>query len=104
MLLRKLTALRSWLCQSALPINNGRRDRAVRIHVEQLEDRLTPSAGAREQYMLELVNRLRLNPAAELPLLLNSTDPNVQSALSFFNVDTSVLQTQWSSLVAAPPL
>ena len=54
--------------------------------------------------MLELVNRMRANPAAELPILLNSNDPNVTSALSYFNVNLSVLQSQWSTLTSEPPL
>jgi hypothetical protein len=72
--------------------------------VEALEDRRTPSAGVREQFLLELVNRVRENPAAELPLLLNSTDPGVQLALSYFKVNKQVLAQQWSTLKPAPPL
>src|SRR5438552_2526310 len=75
--------------------------------VENLESRVLLSVNepsAREQLALELINRARANPAAELPLLLNSTDPNVQNALSAFGVDRNALQTAWGSLVAAPPL
>ena len=72
--------------------------------MELLEDRVTPSAGVREQYMLELINRMRENPAAELPILLNSSDPAVNSALADFHVDRSVLQSQWNTLVPAPAL
>lgn len=54
--------------------------------------------------MLELLNRMRENPAAELPILLNSNDADVNGALAYFNVNRSVLQTQWNSLVPAPAL
>jgi uncharacterized protein YkwD len=58
----------------------------------------------REQELLELINRMRLAPAAELALLLNSADPNIASALSYFNVDQNILQTQWNQLTPAAPL
>src|SRR3954463_648352 len=74
--------------------------------VEPLEVRrlfaLDPSA--REQEMLELVNRMRTNPQAELSLLTNSSNTDVNSAISFFHVDTSALASQWSSLTAVQPL
>lgn len=80
---------------------------------EQLEPRLvlalTPTA--EEQYMLELINRMRLNPAAELDLLTNSLtgearsdDPDINAALDFFNVSGPALVSQWATLTAAPPL
>ncbi|MBX9678136.1 MAG: hypothetical protein K2X38_05175 [Gemmataceae bacterium] len=77
---------------------------SCRVSFESLEDRLTPAVGAREQYMLELINRMRENPAAELPLLLNSGDPDVASALSYFGVNQTMLADQWALLTAAPPL
>src|SRR6266496_2410529 len=98
-----IARLRAWLVNSA-PRKSRQRARTVRVRVEQLEDRITPSAGLREQYMLELVNRMRENPAAELPILLNSSDPDVNSALAYFNVNRSVLQSQWNTLVPAPAL
>jgi FG-GAP-like repeat/Cysteine-rich secretory protein family len=59
---------------------------------------------AREQELLELINRMRINPAAELPLLLNSTDPQVINNLAGWGVDRNLLATQWSTLTAASPL
>jgi hypothetical protein len=53
---------------------------------------------AQEQQMLELVNRMRQAPAAELNILLNSGDPNIDNALTFFNVDRNILNQQWSQL------
>ena len=58
----------------------------------------------REQFMLELLNRMRMNPADELDILLNSGDPFIDSALLAFEVDQDVLQQQWDTLAAAPPL
>jgi Ca2+-binding RTX toxin-like protein len=63
-----------------------------------------------EQEMLELLNRMRMNPSAELGLLINSldpigsVDPDVNSAIRFFGVDGNVLSSQWSQLTPVPPL
>jgi hypothetical protein len=76
----------------------------VAPRLEALEDRTLLAAGIQEEYALELINRLRTNPQAELPLLLNSTDPNVQNALTFFHVDRTVLAQQWASLTPVQPL
>lgn len=81
--------------------------------LEELEPRVLMvfNPAPREQYMLELLNRMRANPAAELGLLTNSlgnpagsANPDVDAALLFFGVSGTVLQEQWQSLVAAPPL
>jgi uncharacterized protein YkwD len=72
---------------------------------ETLESRtLLSGPSAREQQMLELINRLRLHPAAELPLILQSKDPDVQNALSFFHVDVNALKGQWAGLTPVAPL
>ena len=79
---------------------------------------LTPVGPARaaapgddEQLMLEMLNRLRWNPAAELHVMANidlgppatwgltrSSDPAVHSALVFFDVDADTLASQWATL------
>ncbi len=67
---------------------------------------------AQEQELLELINRMRLNPQEELQILLDSSDPNHQSydptidrALKYFNVNINTLKTQWSKLpIAVAPL
>ncbi|MDY6898489.1 MAG: Calx-beta domain-containing protein, partial [Cyanobacteriota bacterium] len=59
---------------------------------------------AKEQYMLELINRMRINPEAEYDLLVNSGDEDIESALGFFNVDLNVLQSQWDILQPAQPV
>src|SRR4051812_8163887 len=73
--------------------------------MERLEPRtLLSGPSPREQQMLELINRLRAHPAQELPLILNSRDPDVQNALNFFGVDRNVLAKQWASLTPEAPL
>ncbi|HEY7117985.1 MAG TPA: CAP domain-containing protein [Tepidisphaeraceae bacterium] len=77
------------------------------VKLETLESRTLLSAAGptpREQQMLEFLNRLRAHPAQELPLILNSKDPDIQRALSFFKVDRKALANQWTSLSAVPPL
>jgi hypothetical protein len=96
------TFVRDWLGPKTRTAVRKRAN--YRIAFDSLEDRLTPTAGAREQYMLELINRMRENPAAELPILLNSGDADVASAMSYFGVDRTMLANQWAQLTAAPPV
>jgi hypothetical protein len=78
---------------------------AHRKAFEDLEPRtLLSGPSPREQQMLELINRLRTRPAAELPLILNSKDPDIQNALSFFKVDRAELAKQWAGLTPVAPL
>lgn len=73
--------------------------------IERLESRtLLSGPSPREQQMLELINRLRSHPAEELPLILNSKDPDIQNALNFFGVDRGVLAKQWAGLTREAPL
>jgi len=73
---------------------------------ERLEARqlLAVNPTADEQEMLELINRMRTNPAAELSLLTKSTDADVNAAIAFFKVNMTVLASQWAKLKAAQPL
>jgi len=80
------------------------RDHRALLYLEHLEERLNPSPTAQQEYMLELVNRMRTNPSAELSLLLNANDPNVNQNLSYFNVNQQVLAQQWASLTPVAPL
>ncbi|MES2597826.1 MAG: CAP domain-containing protein [Verrucomicrobiota bacterium] len=70
---------------------------------------------AEQQYMLELVNRLRMDPTAELDKLVNMSSPGVwdspksdhvtvAAALEYYGVSASALASQWGSLTVAPPL
>jgi hypothetical protein len=68
-----------------------------------------------QQFMLELLNRMRTSPSAELEKMVNMDSPGVWSALKsdhasvalaldYFGVSASALFSQWSSLTPAPPL
>jgi len=70
---------------------------------------------AEQQFMLELLNRMRMNPAAELDQMVNmdapgvwnspkSDHPAVAFALEYYGVSASALFSQWSTLASAPPL
>jgi hypothetical protein len=73
--------------------------------VEPLEARtLLSGPSAREQQMLEWVNRFRANPSAEMTRLLQSGDADVASALRVFDVDLDILRQQWKTLSPSPPL
>ncbi len=100
-ILRKLFAYlqNSWVHQTRSKNRRGRH-----LVLETLEDRLTPSAGVQEQYMLDLINRFRANPSAELSLILNANNFYVNSALSTYGVDMNVLASQFAALTPAPPL
>lgn len=84
----------------------------VPLRLEHLEARDVPTINptGMEQEMLELVNRMRIDPAGELGRLLTSTnpiqaaDPQVQAALSYFGVSGPALVSQWASLTATQPL
>ncbi len=80
--------------------------------LERLESRrlysFDPSPA--EQEMIELINRMRTAPAAELSKLvsslapLSSADPDISNALSFFRVNGTRLQEQWATLTPVAPL
>jgi uncharacterized protein YkwD len=59
---------------------------------------------AREQELLELINRMRIAPSAELALLLASSDPAIKEALTYFKVDLDLLKAQWQKLSPVAPL
>jgi Cysteine-rich secretory protein family len=57
-----------------------------------------------EQLYLEYLNRMRANPTAEGQILANTTDPNVVSAYSFFSVDLTLMQYEFTTNPAVAPL
>lgn len=65
---------------------------------------------AAEQYLLELVNFVRMDPDAGFGMFLDSVDPlsspypDIQSALTYFKVSASVLAAQIAELEPAAPL
>lgn len=72
---------------------------------------------AEEQLWLEMINRFRADPVAELDILANYTtpgglvfddpssdDPDIASALNAFSVNAQILRNQFDALTPAPPL
>jgi Domain of unknown function (DUF4114)/Cysteine-rich secretory protein family len=59
---------------------------------------------AKEQELLELMNRMRLHPDAELQILLDKPDADVQYALDYYQVNLDTLKKQWATLVSVAPL
>ena len=57
-----------------------------------------------EQLYLEYLNRMRANPTAEGQRLATTTDPDVLSAYSFFGVDTTLMQSEFSTNPPVPPV
>ncbi len=57
-----------------------------------------------EQLYLEYINRSRANPPAEGLRLATTTDPDVLSAYSFFNVDLNLMRSQFNAIAPVPPL
>ena len=59
---------------------------------------------AQEQYMLELINRARANPAAEGLRLKSTTDPDILAAYAYFHVDTATMAAEFAGYPVRPPL
>jgi hypothetical protein len=59
---------------------------------------------AKEQELLELMNRMRLHPEAELQILLDKPDADIQYALDYYQVNLDTLKKQWATLVPVAPL
>ncbi len=57
-----------------------------------------------EQYYLELINRARANPALEGSRLATSSDADVLASLKYYNVNLTMLQSEFKALAAQPPL
>tara|TARA_Y100001934_G_scaffold243661_1_gene300467 strand:+ start:6870 stop:9125 length:2256 start_codon:yes stop_codon:yes gene_type:complete len=57
-----------------------------------------------EQHYLELINRARRDPTGEATRMAIHTDPQVQSAMNQFNVNTTVLHAAISAYPVAQPL
>lgn len=73
--------------------------------LDPLESRtLLAGPSPAEQHLLELINRFRTNPTAEMSLLLGVADDDIRNAMDYFNVDTRTLANQWGKLAAVPPL
>lgn len=75
---------------------------ASAIHAQTQYSHGNPTAD--EQYMLELINRARANPAAEGLRLANTTDPDVQLGIKLFGVDVAKLKKDFASYRVQPPV
>lgn len=63
-----------------------------------------PQPSNREQYLLELINAARANPAAEGRMLANVTDSEILRYYSYYHVNTSQLTSDFNGYAAKPPL
>ncbi len=63
-----------------------------------------PQPSNQEQYLLELINRARSNPAAEGQMLAGVTDAEILRYYSHYAVDTNKLKGDFAGYQAQPPL
>lgn len=108
----QLASIMNWFTfPESSQVVTRRKQRSI-LSLETLESREVPAINPTpmEQELLELTNKMRMDPAGELNRLLVSTNPlqardaQVQSALSYFGVSGSTLVSQWASLTPAAPL
>jgi hypothetical protein len=59
---------------------------------------------AEEQYLLELINRARANPAAEGRRLAITTDPDIVTAMRYYHITGASLVRDFTNYPAKPPL
>jgi hypothetical protein len=57
-----------------------------------------------EQYLVELINRARRDPAAEGQRLVSTANAEILKAYAFFHVDTNLMFTAIAAVPPAPPL
>ncbi|MCX6139905.1 MAG: CAP domain-containing protein [Candidatus Kapabacteria bacterium] len=57
-----------------------------------------------EQLMLEMINRARANPTEEGIRLMDTDDPRVLSAYSFFNINKAATKQAFTTYAQKPPL
>ena len=63
-----------------------------------------PQPSNREQYLLELINTARANPAGEGQMLANITDAEIVRYYNYYKVDLGQLVRDFSGDAAKPPL
>ena len=59
---------------------------------------------SQEQYLLELINRARANPAGEGAMLAGIQDPEILRYYAYYAVDTNRLRSDFASYAVQPPL
>lgn len=57
-----------------------------------------------EQLYVEFINRARADPQGEVQRLLDGSDPDVEGAMDFFEVDRGVVLAQFAGIAPAPPV
>ncbi|CAN5505423.1 hypothetical protein BH10BAC6_BH10BAC6_09500 [soil metagenome] len=57
-----------------------------------------------EQYMLELINRARANPAEEGVRVMDTDDADVQRSYQYWNINAASTKAAFASYAAKPPL
>jgi uncharacterized protein YkwD len=63
-----------------------------------------PTPSNEEQYILELINAARANPAAEGQMLAGLTDAEITQYYTYYNVSRTQLVSDFNSYAAKPPL
>src|SRR4051794_37113373 len=72
---------------------------------ESLESReLLSGASSEQQYMLQLLNLVRTNPAVGAQRLLSNLDTDTVNTLKYYHVDLQQVKNTISSTPAQPPL
>lgn len=63
-----------------------------------------PAPSNSEQYLLELINIARANPAGEGQMLAGIQDPEIQRYYNHYSVDANKLRSDFAGYAAKPPL
>src|SRR3954469_21784372 len=77
------------------------------LRVEGLESRALMAAGgptAQQQYMLELLNLARTNPAAMADRVTSNLSADTEATIDYYNVDLPGVKRELASIPAKPPL
>jgi uncharacterized protein YkwD len=77
------------------------------LRFENLEARQLLSTGGptnEEQYMLQLINEARTNPAAAEAQITNNLTPEVQATLQYYNVNLQAVQQTIANTTPQPPV
>jgi uncharacterized protein YkwD len=77
------------------------------LRLESLESRELLTAGgpsAEAQYMLELINMARTNPAQAASWVGSHVDPDILATLKYYNVDLNQMEQQIASAAPRPPV
>src|SRR5689334_7002860 len=83
----------------------ARSNRQRTLGCECLESReLMSGPSGEQQYMLQLLNLVRTNPAAGVDRILSNLDTDTLNTLKFYNINLQNVKNTISSMQARPPL